>query len=72
MNYILIIKGISSLEYQSIKDDLTKQYQAKGMEVPAFCRLPQEAEVEVLWIENYKLSLESMSHNVKMMSMLND
>jgi len=69
MNYILIIKGVSDPEYQAIKDDLSRQYAAKGMEVPLFTFLPQDyAEIEVLWIdeevekENYKLSLDSIHH----------
>lgn len=75
MNYILIIKGVSDPEYQSIKEDLAKQYIAKGLEVPIFTMLPQDyAEIEVLWIdetiekENYKLSLESIG----LMKVVND
>ena len=66
MNYILIIKGVTQSEYQSIKEDLTSQYKAKGAEVPIFAYLPQDyAEIEVLWIDremerdNFKEALQS-------------
>jgi hypothetical protein len=50
--YILVIKGVGELEYQAIRDDLAKQYEAKGMEVPIFAYLPQDyAEIELVWID---------------------
>lgn len=50
--YILVIKGVGEMEYQAIRNDLVKQYEAKGMEVPIFTWLPQDyAEIELVWID---------------------
>lgn len=52
VKYILVIKGVNEPEYRAIKEDLTEQYQAKGMEVPIFSYLPQDyAEIELVWID---------------------
>lgn len=67
MKYILLIKGVSFDEYQQIREDLAKQYTAKGLEVPFFVCLPQDyVEIEVLWIdeemekERFSKSLEEI------------
>ena len=67
VKYILVIKGVDELEYQAIRDDLVRQYEAKGMEVPIFTHLPQDyAEIELVWIdeemekESTRLALENI------------
>lgn len=63
--YILVIKGVGEMEYQAIRDDLAKQYEAKGMEVPIFTYLPQDyAEIELVWIDE-EMEKEAFSKALK-------
>lgn len=79
MNYILIIKGVTDLEYRDIKADLTEQYQAKNREVPFFAWIPQDyAEIDILWVDeevekdNFKESLKHIDRNFNLMRMVNE
>lgn len=78
MNYILIIKGVTDIEYRDIKADLTEQYQAKKQEVPFFAWIPQEyAEIDILWVDeqvekdNFKESLKHIDREFNLMRMVN-
>lgn len=67
--YILVIKGVSELEYNGITVDLAKQYEAKGMEVPIFAWLPQDyAEIELVWIDE-EMEKEAFSKSLEMTDM---
>lgn len=71
IKYILVIKGVSQSDYQGIKEDLVKQYEAKEIAPPFFVHLPGEyPEMEVLWIDeemekhHYALTVNSSSGRV--------
>lgn len=71
IKYILVIKGVSQSDYEGIKEDLVKQYEAKEMALPFFVNLPGEyPELEVLWIDeemekhHYALTVNSSSGKV--------
>lgn len=73
VKYILAIKGVSFDEYKEIREDLAKQYEAKGIEIPLFVHLPQDyPEIELIWIdeemekERFETSIrEAVSDSVK-------
>lgn len=53
MNLILIIYGaLPMAQYEAIRDDLVKQFVAKGLEPPFFVNLPADyTGIEAVWIE---------------------
>lgn len=53
MNFILVIKGISEVEYNLVCENLLKQFKAKYNDSPIFCYLPNcdYPEIEIIWFD---------------------
>lgn len=51
--YILVLRGsFLGDDYEGLKNHISEQYQAKGMDVPIFAQLPgDEYSIEVVWID---------------------
>lgn len=62
---IVIIKAVSTAEYEIIRDDLTRQMMDRGWDLPVFATLPGDyPEIEVVWLDE-KMEIEKHAEVVK-------
>jgi hypothetical protein len=66
MNLILIIYGVMSTnDYLAIRDDLAKQFEAKGLDKPIFVNFPADYYgLEVVWLEKPESERVTVVNNV--------
>lgn len=52
MKCIIVIKGVTRLDYERIRLDLVEQITRRGFGIPLFCRLPADySDIEVVWLD---------------------
>lgn len=55
MNCIIVIKGVTTAEYMSIREDMISQFIERGtvpQELPLFALLPADyTEIDVVWFD---------------------